>query len=319
MRLLPVGPDHVRLGAAREQPASDATPTSTTRCPATSAAAAPMCASAKRSSRPRNRADREADHDPRSHRFRGRPGRSHRRRSLPAQLPAGRSGRRRRPAAEPEPAVRQRRGRSGRRRRLRAERLHPHRQRRADRPDHALCRDGPGHLHLDPDADRRGARGRPGPGAARACPAQRQALRQSAAAAFRRPAARPRSAAPGSRCARPARPREPCSSRRRRSAGTSIRRPAARKAARCSTRRAGRRLDYGELAADAARMPVPENVALKRAGGLQAHRHAGQAARHAGEGQRHGRLRHRRPAAGREDRDARAIARLRRPAEERGR
>ena len=36
-------------------------PISTTRCPATSAAAAPMSAFAKRSSRPRNRADREAD------------------------------------------------------------------------------------------------------------------------------------------------------------------------------------------------------------------------------------------------------------------
>ena len=31
--------------------------------------------------------------------------------------------------------------------------------RRADRPDHALCRDGPGHLHVDPDADRRRAGG----------------------------------------------------------------------------------------------------------------------------------------------------------------
>ena len=35
------------------------------RCPATSAAAGPMCAFAKRSSRPRNRPDREADNDPR--------------------------------------------------------------------------------------------------------------------------------------------------------------------------------------------------------------------------------------------------------------
>ena len=55
------------------------------------------------------------------------------------------------------------------------------------------------------------------------------------------------------------------------------------------------------------------------AGGLQADRHARQAAGHAGEGQRNGRLWHRRTAAGREDRDARAIARLRRPREERRR
>ena len=41
----------------------------------------------------------------------------------------------------------------------------------------------------------------------------------------------------------------------------------------------GKTLAYGELAADAARMPVPDNVALKRAAGFQADRHAGQAAR----------------------------------------
>ena len=158
-------------------------PTSTTRCPATSAAAGPMSAFAKRSSRPRSRADREADHDHRSPQFPSRrPGRAViGERSLPAQLPAGRSGRGRRPDAEPQPAVRNRRSRSGRRRRVRAQRLHPHRRRRADRPDHALCRDGPGHLHLDPDADRRRAGGGPQAGAAGACAAQRKALRQSLA------------------------------------------------------------------------------------------------------------------------------------------
>ena len=83
-------------------------------------------------------------------------------------------------------------------------------------------------------------------------------------AACRRPATRTRYARRGSRCARPARPREPCWWRRRPSAGMSIRRPAARKAAKCFTRRPGDALKYGELAADAARMPVPENVALKR-------------------------------------------------------
>ena len=84
-------------------------PISTTRCPATSAAAGPMSAFAKRSSRPRNRADREADNDPRSPRFPSRRLGSIAisERSLPAQLPAGRSGRGRRPDAEPEPAVRQ--------------------------------------------------------------------------------------------------------------------------------------------------------------------------------------------------------------------
>ena len=81
----------------------------------------------------------------------------------------------------------------------------------------------------------------------------------------------------------------------------------------------GRRVAYGELAADAARMPVPEQRGAQAAAGFQAHRHAGQASGHAGEGQRNGGLRHRRPAAGREDRDARAIAGVRRPREARRR
>ena len=80
----------------------------------------------------------------------------------------------------------------------------------------------------------------------------------------RQRATRTRYAPRGSRCAKPARPRGRCSCPRRQSAGMSIRRPAARKAAKCFTRRPGRSVKYGELAADAARMPVPENVALKR-------------------------------------------------------
>ena len=44
----------------------------------------------------------------------------------------------------------------------------------------------------------------------------------------------------------------------------SIRRPAARERGEVVHAPTGRRLSYGELAADAARMPVPENVALKR-------------------------------------------------------
>ena len=52
---------------------------------------------------------------------------SDRRRFSPGADSAGRRGRRRRPDAEPELAVRTTRSRSGRRRRLRAKRLHPHR------------------------------------------------------------------------------------------------------------------------------------------------------------------------------------------------
>ena len=52
VRLLPVGPDHVGRGAAGGDARIPTTPTSTPPWPATSAAAAPMCASARRSSAP---------------------------------------------------------------------------------------------------------------------------------------------------------------------------------------------------------------------------------------------------------------------------
>ncbi len=150
-------------------------------------------------------------------------------------------------------------------------------------------------------------------GAARARAAEREALRQSAArrAGDRQLERDPRrlaAAAPGRRDRAHDAGRGGGAS-----AGTSIRPPAARKAARCCTRRADARINYGALAADAARMPVPKDVPLKAAEGLQADRHAGQAARYAGEGQRHRGLRHRRAAARREDRDARAVAGVRRP------
>ena len=81
----------------------------------------------------------------------------------------------------------------------------------------------------------------------------------------------------------------------------------------------GRRLTYGELAADAARMPIPASVALKAPARVQADRHAGQAARYAGKVNGTRSLWHRRAPARREDRDAGAIACVRRAREERGR
>lgn len=83
------------------------TPKLTTRCRATSAVAGPISAFAKRSSRPRNRPDREADNDHRSFHF---PTWSGAVREWPfeARIPAGRSGRRRWPDAEPKFAVRNR-------------------------------------------------------------------------------------------------------------------------------------------------------------------------------------------------------------------
>ena len=65
VRLLPVGPDHVGVRAAGDEPATPATPTSTRRCRATSAAAAPTPASARPSSRRRRHRRsrrREPDH-----------------------------------------------------------------------------------------------------------------------------------------------------------------------------------------------------------------------------------------------------------------
>ena len=64
----------------------------------------------------------------------------------------------------------------------------------------------------------------------------------------------------GSHCAKPAPSREPCSYRRRRSAGMSIRPPAMLNAVKFFIRRPGKRAKYGELGADAALMPVPDNI-----------------------------------------------------------
>ena len=224
--------------------------TSTTRCPAISVAVVLMSAFARRSKRPRNRADRGAENDPRS--------------PQPAQFSAGRSGRWRRAAAEFAPAARKRRSRSGRRRWLHAQRLHPHRRRRADCLDHALCRDGPGHLHLDPDADRRGAGGRSeavrpehaprneklygnpllggiqATGNSNAIRAAWQPLREAGAIArtmLVSAAAKRWNVDPAS-----------C----RAQSGEVLHPPT------------GRSAKYGELAADAARLPVLESMALKR-------------------------------------------------------
>src|SRR6478672_10510149 len=70
-------------------------------------------------------------------------------------------------------------------------------------------------------------------------------------AAYRQPATRTRCAHRGSRCAKPVRPRKRCS----------YRQPQSGEVRHAPT---GRSIKYGELARDAARVPIPENVALKR-------------------------------------------------------
>ena len=212
-----------------------------------------------------------------------------------------------------QPAARPAMSRGRRCRRLRAQRLHSHRGRRADRPHHALCRDGPGHLHRDPDADRRRAGGRTETGAAGARAAQREALRQSAAGRpgdrqLERDTRRMAAAAPGRR------------DRENHAGGGG---------GEALERRSGvlpRTERRSASPADGAKHQIwracrgrrPPARARKRGAqttaGLQAHRHAGQAAGHPGENQWNGRLWHRRPAAGHEVRDAGAIAGLRRPA-----
>jgi hypothetical protein len=128
-------------------------------------------------------------------------------------------------------------------------------------------------------------------------------------AACREWAARPRYARPGSQCAKPVRSREPCSCRRRRSVGMSIRPPAVRKVAKCSTRRSGE-------VSSMVNLPPPPPACLSP----QAWRSsAGRISRTHQQGQRNGRLWGMDvSAAGREDRDTCAIARLRRSCEERG-
>ena len=64
---------------------------------------------------------------------------------------------------------------------LRAQRLRAHQARRQHHAHHAAGRDGPGHLHLDVDADRRGARGRSRQNGPRGRAPERQALCQSPA------------------------------------------------------------------------------------------------------------------------------------------
>ena len=58
-------------------------------------------------------------------------------------------------------------------------------------------------------------------------------------------------------------------------------------------RATGRKLGYGELVDAAAKLPVPEKVALKDAGRLQADRNAASASRHRRQGRRQREVRHR--------------------------
>ena len=76
----------------------------------------------------------------------------------------------------------------------------------------------------------------------------------------------------------------------------------------------GRKLGYGALVDAAAKLPVPEKVALKEPAEFKLDRNAAPAPRHVRQGERHREVRHRYAAAGDEVRRAGAIADLRRKA-----
>ena len=177
VRLLPVRPDHVGKRAARRRSRSRATRTSTLPWRATSAAAVPIRASAPPSSAPRASPRR---------------GREMKTASIETQDLASPSRRdfpqahgdcrdRRRFAARLRHACAQRGARQSHERcAVRAERVPAHRSHRQGHVRDAGHRDGARDVYVDPDADRRRARGRCRQGRDRAFAAGRQALCQSA-------------------------------------------------------------------------------------------------------------------------------------------
>jgi hypothetical protein len=214
-------------------------PISTRRWREISAAAAPMCASARRSSAPRAR---------------------HRRRqcALPWKISCSTPSRRGvlkgglaggfllafhlpvRAVNEPEQPPDSTEGP------VCAQRLHPHRPFRQDHAGHAAGGDGAGRLYRVGDDSGRRARCR---FHARWRWSMRRPATSSTAirsSAFRPPAIPIRSAPSGNRCAPPARRRARCWCRPRRSNGRSIRQAAPRPTARSRTPRAGASLGYGD-------------------------------------------------------------------------
>ena len=185
VRLLPVRPDHVGERAARRASRSRATRTSTTRWRATSAAAAPIRASAPRSSRPRastadaRRCEMKTAIDRNSSAARPPSRRNFLKLTATAAIGGGLL------LGFGLPCTRRGPRQSHDRCAVRAERVPAHRSHRQSHVRDAGHRDGAGDLYLDPDADRRRARGRRRQGRDRALAARRQGLCESARSAFR--------------------------------------------------------------------------------------------------------------------------------------
>ena len=311
MRLLPVRPDHVGRGAAGATRRSRAMPTSTPPCPAMSAAAAPISASAPPSIAPRP----EGGHDHARHvaELAQLDRRSFLKAGaaiggglvayvLPCRSRCARPGRR----AEASPG------------------FAPNAFIRIDRQGAVTLVMPMVEMGRAPTLARhaagRGTGGRPRPGPAGACPAQRRALRQRDPPP---PADRPvvldprllDAVAPGRR-GRP----HAAGRGRGQALGRRPRRPAGRSTA-WSRRRGSRQPGYGELVGCRG---GPAGAGAGQRGaegpeGFHPDRHAGQAAGHAGQGQWPRGIRHRHEAAGDGDRGDRHLAGVRRQAEIAGR
>ena len=200
---------------------------------------------------------------------------------------------------------------------FRAQRVHTDRQRWQDRADDALCRNGSGHIYRHPDADRGRTGGGPQGGPSRTRAAQRETLRQPAAgcAGDRRLDHHSRRLDPLRGAGAVARTMLIAAAAKRWNVD-----PASCRArnGEVSTNRPDAASRMANLAADAARMPAPSKVMLKRAGGFQTHRHARETSGRPGQGQRQRRLRDRHAPAGHEGRDPRAVAGVWRSREKRG-
>ena len=261
-----------RCSPARRIPT---TPISTRRWREISAAAAPMCASATRSSAPRATA-----------RHRGpscNPNERPRYAASRRRLLKGGLGGRIAAGIPPSAACGERTGAGARQSGgpVCAQRLHPHRSRRQDHARHAAGRDGAGRLYRGRDDSRRRTRRRL---SRRWCWNMRRPTTSStpipifgiqatgnsnSIRAFWKP------------LRRPARRRGRCWCRRRRNNGRSM--PASCSAAngRSFTLPSGRTLGYGDLADAAGAIPVPQGSAAQGPERLHADRQAAQALRYA--------------------------------------
>ena len=196
---------------------------------------------------------------------------------------------------------------------VRAECVHPHRRAGRHDADHAAGRDGAGHLHVHRDDSRRGARRELAASEARACAAERCALRQPVTSVCKSPATRTPMRAfwtPLRKAGATARAMLIEAAARRWNVSAE-RLPHAR-AAPSFTPRPAASSATASSSADASRVAAAGRCAAEVARGLSVDRQAAEAPRHGRQGQRQGASTDRRAAARREVRDGRGVPRARR-------